>query len=127
MTELIRMEAEDDEPTQWPSYSDAGRILVAVYKEVGLQTIYRWEADVLDYDNDTSVHWINEGTGIEWFLDDVDFVSPGVWVVEGITGTYFRGDSVLDDDEEWEYQFVRPATAEEIQDGMLADAFCALA
>lgn len=111
--------SEDDDyyPEDYapPPYNKSGRILVNVL------IAYEWnvcesEYDVLDYDIDSSVFWICEGVGFDWWFDQTcDFPAPGYYVIENITGEYIRGDGwTTDDDEEWEYGNIRPATAQEI-------------
>lgn len=47
--------------------------------------------------------------------DMIDFPGEGCFVVEGITGTYTRGDGwMTDDDMSFDYSTVRPATETEI-------------
>lgn len=107
-----------------PSYSRSGRILVEIYSvSCEPRPNYRYELDVLDYDFDTSVFWINEGVGFDWWFDaNVDLDQPGFYVVEGITGCYYRGTwGYDDDDEEWEFTFCRRATDEEIRTSCLAE------
>jgi hypothetical protein len=101
----------EEEPL--PKYGDIGRVLVEILGP-GDTGVYRWEADVVDYDG--SAFWINEGVGFDWWLDDIDFPGPGWWVVEGIYGEYHRGDGwEIEDDEDWFHGEIRPATAEEIE------------
>lgn len=106
----------DEEDYEPPPMSKPGRILVNLLGP-GLTGVYRYESEVLDYDSDSSVMWLNEGIGFEYFFDTCcDFPSfEGVYVIEGIIGHYYRGTyGVDDDDEEWEYASIRPATPEEI-------------
>lgn len=92
---------------QLPKYSDRGFILVRIHDitEPG-QTRRVWEYDVIDYDG--SVFWINEGTGIDYWLEEqIEFSRPGTYLIEGITGRYIRGDGYsTDDDEDWEYETI---------------------
>lgn len=45
----------------------------------------------------------------------IDCPGPGWFVVEGVTGRYFHGDGYeIDDDMDFYFESVRPATAEEI-------------
>lgn len=107
-----------DDEYQLPSYSTPGRILVEIYSvSCWLRPLYRYEIEVLDYDGDSSVFWINEGVGFDWwFEDEVDLELPGVYVIEGIVGYYHRGAWGFDDDEEeWAFTMCRRATDEEIR------------
>ncbi|MER9496303.1 hypothetical protein NKI86_31565, partial [Mesorhizobium sp. M0320] len=58
----------------------------------------------LDYDGDTSVFWINEGTGFDYWLDGhFDLPGPGRYLISDVTGHYHRGDwGFTEDEEEWE-------------------------
>jgi hypothetical protein len=118
MSELTVMETDEDD-FQLPSYRDPGRILVR-YHGPG-ESVYRHDCEVLDYDG--SVFWISEGVGFDFWLEQyVDFPEPGVYVIEGITGEYIRGDGwTTDDDEEWDYTSIRQATEEEVSTETLAD------
>lgn len=116
----------DDEPEFTPPpYSTPGRVLVRVSPR---ETVYKHTYEVLSYDDDTGVFWVNEGIGFDYFFDNyVDFKSilagadEGVFVVEGIKGEYIRGrgwisgDVCEEDDEEWEIGEIRHATEEEIR------------
>jgi hypothetical protein len=111
MTEFQPIDEEHYEP---PPGTAPGRILVRV---LGQNDRYpRWETEVLDYDNDTAVFWINEGVGFEYFFDArIDFPGEGVWVINDITVSWTRGDGwSTDDDEDWDWGEIRPATPEEI-------------
>lgn len=90
-----------------PHYGDPGRILVDVHKESDSFTKLGY--DILDYDRDSGVYWINEGVGFEYWLEGhVDFPRPGRYLIEDIRGRYYRGTwGFDDDDEEWEYGKVK--------------------
>lgn len=116
-------ESEPDEDLL-PRYKDPGRILVEIYSVSSEhRPIYRYELEVLDYDSDSSVFWIQEGVGFAWWFDKyVDLDSPGFYVIEGITGTYYKGTwGFDDDDEEWEFTLCRRAADEEISMRGLGD------
>jgi len=111
-----------------PPYGKPGRILVRVLGKV--DTTYRYETEVLDSDSDSGVFWINEGVGYDYWFDQYIDKFPadeGTFVIEGIVGTYIRGrgwitgDICEEDDEEWEYKSIRPATAREIETECLQD------
>jgi hypothetical protein len=100
-----------------PSYKDPGDILVHVMEILPGSNWPRYELEVLDYDSGSSLMWMQEGIGVEYWLRDgaYEFPSPGYYVIEGVTGTYYRGDGyTTDDDEEWDYKGVREATRDEI-------------
>lgn len=117
--ELIGV-AGPDEEFEPPSYSEPGRMLLEV---TGPDENYDREVEC--HDSDGSVCWIHEGVGVDWWLEQRDIPeiqAPGWYVIEGITGEYIRGDGwSTDDDEEWEYKGVRPATPEEIAGCALCD------
>lgn len=104
-----------------PSYSTPGRILVH-YMGPGASIHSRYECEVLDHDSDSSVFWICEGTGIDYWLDEhAEFTEPGHYVIEGITGEYIKGEwGHTEDEEEWSFTSMRPATEEEIRTGALS-------
>lgn len=107
---------EPEEKYEYPSYSDPGSLLVKVLTILnGTGYCGRYELEVIEFDCDSSLMWLNEGIGIDYWLQDaVDFDKPGYYVIEGVTGTYYRGDGyTTDDDEEWDYEVVRPATLRE--------------
>ena len=123
ITECIDVDPDD---YVLPSYSTAGRILVhalglAHPYESGLDNVYRFSTEVLDHDG--CAFWIQEGEGFDYWLDNVDELEvPGYYVIEGIVGTYHRGDWwTTDDYVVWDWGPVRPATEEEIASAALAD------
>ena len=93
-----------------PSYSDPGRILVNVIGE-GKER----EFEVLDYEEDSGVFWINEGVGFDWWLEHYgpEYPTPGLYVIENIKGEYTRGGWTTDDNEDWEYDQPRQPTLRE--------------
>jgi hypothetical protein len=101
----------------YPKYSDVGRILVRIFGFYGHghSRVYRYDSEVLYLDGCAAI--IEEGTGIAYWLDGhVDLEQPGVYVIEGITGRFIKGDwGFTDDDEEWEFTHCRYATDEEIR------------
>lgn len=113
------VEKDEDEP-ELPSYSDVGFILVKVgpYLEPEFSWRDKHEYEVLDHSGCT--YWIAEGTGIDYWLNaNIEFPKEGgVFVLEGITGRYIKGEwGFTDDDEEFTYESMRPATEEEIKNG----------
>ena len=109
----------DDPDPELPAGNNPGRILVHVLG-TGATGVYLWEAEALDYDNDTAVFWINEGVGFDWFFDSIDFPGEGYWVVQDVTVSWTRGDGwEIDDDEDHDWGEIRPATPIEIETGLL--------
>ena len=110
---------EDDEPEpDLPGYGDVGAILFEIhhiYREADPQQAY--EIEVLDYSGSTM--WIQEGMGIDYYLNEcacIDLDEVGFYVMEGVTGRYIRGDGwEIDDDEEWDFEYIRRASKEEIE------------
>lgn len=118
MSELIEvagLEPQDDYDP--PRYSDPGRILVEITRVASEpQPLYRYDLEVHYYDSDSSVLWVDEGVGFDfWFDEMVDLELPGFYVIEGVTGSYYRGTwGFDDDDEEWYFVLCRRATDEEV-------------
>lgn len=114
MTEPInfetRVEIEGGESFEPPLYSKPGKLIVKVGPTDS--TVYKHNYEVLYYEEDTSVFWINEGMGFDhWFDTYCAFEEPGTYLVEGIIGHYYRGDGwATDDDETWEYSQISPTT-----------------
>lgn len=115
---------EEDDDYHPPAYGTKGWVLVeilTVFKPDNKMT-YRFEIGESVVDENASPYWIGEGVGIEYWLDEQapEDLKEGWWVFEGVVGTYHRGggwispDYCEDDDEEWEFETVRPATPEEI-------------
>lgn len=102
---LLEKDEEDDYLDDLPGYSDRGRLIVKVIwgGERVIDDWYGpWDYEVLDYDPDSCIMWINEGIGLDFFLRDVDFPDEGTYLITNIHGQYFRGEwGYTDDDEEW--------------------------
>jgi hypothetical protein len=101
-----------------PRYSDEGRILFEISHVYRSPSDHeRYEIEVLDYDSNSSIHWLNEGLGADYWLKEIlELDESGFYVVEGVTGCYIRGDGwTTDDDEEWGLRFIRRADPEEIE------------
>jgi hypothetical protein len=98
-----------------PSYSKPGCLLVEILGP-SPTGVYKYEYEVHDHDSDSSVYWVNNGMGFDYWLDlYCEFPGVGFYVIEGIVGSYHRGEwGFSDDDEDWEYTIIRPATNEEI-------------
>lgn len=124
--EEVEIEIDDDdylpEGGEPPSYGDPGRILVHLIGP-GPSMHQRYETEVMDYDPNTSVFYINAGVGFDYWIDQhIEFPSldEGYYVIEGITGEYINGEwGFTDDDEEWSFTSMRPATDDEISTGAL--------
>ena len=97
-------ETEDHLP---PPYGKPGRILFDVLPD----RVEDERIEVVDYDGDTSVFWINEGIGFDWFFEYytnyINELEPGRYIMT-VNGHYIRGltwresPDPTDDDEEWE-------------------------
>jgi hypothetical protein len=108
-----------------PRYETPGRILVCLWPPD--TKYYEYEVDVLDWDQDSCVFWINEGVGFDWWFSHHVALelpeSPGYFVLEGIKGYFYThwGPNGREDDEEWEFAFCRRATPNEIETGLLSN------
>ncbi len=123
MHEVV-IEEDTPEGGEPPSYDTPGRILVHFLGTTGDQ-FSKYECEVLDYDVESSVFYINEGVGFDYWLDNhAEFTEPGYYVIEGITGQYIKGDWSWreDDDETWEVSAMRRATDAEVISGALPAA-----
>jgi hypothetical protein len=111
---------EPEEEYELPAYSDRGDILVEVISiNEKVPEFYHdhYETEVHYYDTESSLMWLNEGIGIDYWINtsDVSFPAPGWYVIEDVYGEYYRGTyGVDDDDEEWYHGEIRPARPEEI-------------
>lgn len=124
MTEFTFTEEDEPEP-DLPGYKDPGCILFEIYhiyREKDPWLHRRYEIEVIYYDSGSSLMWLNEGQGINYWLQGaLDLDDTGFFVIEGVTGTYYRGDGwMTDDDEEWEFTLCRRASEEEIRTGALS-------
>lgn len=130
MAELTFITSVPNEPDNYelPHIGKPGRILfeiIHVHPERWPRgrhyETYRYVLEVLDYDGESGVYWLNEGVGFDfWFDGHVDLEEPGFYVLEGVAGSWIRGDGwMTDDDEEWEFALCRRATATEIATGVL--------
>lgn len=111
ITQTTESSKEDD----LPKYSDPDRILVLVSG-----TLVD-EMEVIWHDSSASTFWIKENTGCDYWMREAfrprDFGAPGYWVIEGITGEYIKGEwGFTDDEEEFEYKSIRPATFEDLDE-----------
>lgn len=106
---LISSESSEEEKYELPSYKDPGSVVFINHGTPepygnGDKSVYQYDIEILDYDSDSSILWIQEGEGLEYWIDQLDLPGPGVYVIENITGTYYRGDWGFDDDDvEWNH------------------------
>lgn len=124
---LVEHDPEDEREGEYtpPLLSDRGCILVEVV-DVDLKEqayLSRFTIENTQYDTESSVFWIVEEVGIQYWmeqrLDETHVPGPGWYVIEGIYGTFYKGDWGYTEDEiEWEFDTVRPATPEEILNGL---------
>jgi hypothetical protein len=99
-----------------PAYGTPGWVLVQVVEVNPPGSVYRYTIEESAVDTEHSPYWIQEGVGIDFWLDHCgpDDLTVGWWVFECVVGTYFKGEwGYTDDDEDWEYKSYRPATQEE--------------
>lgn len=109
---------QEKEEDKLPVYGTKGWVIVEILS-VEKTSSNRFDYELGEYavDTENSTFWVQEGTGVDWFLENtIDFeFTPGWWVIEDVVGTYHRGDGwTTDDDEEWDYGKIRPATQQEI-------------
>lgn len=115
--ELADIEEIAKEHYKPPGYGTKGWVIAEIV-HVETEKCMKYSVEEWGYDAEASTFWIQEGVGIEYWLEHcVDFeFTPGWWVIEDVVGTYIKGDGwMTDDDEEWDYGNIRPATEEEIQ------------
>jgi hypothetical protein len=103
----------DDDPPL-PSYRDPGWIMFEITHYRG---VFGYDVDVIAHDSQSSVMWIEEGMGIDyWVSEYVDLEQPGTYIITGITGRYIKGDMyTTDDDEDWDFELCRYASKKEIE------------
>jgi hypothetical protein len=94
------------ETSKLPKYSDEGRILFEVLSidpDSKYSKYSKYEIEVIDWDEDSSVFWIREGVGFDYFINErYNFTEPGFYLIENIYGEYYKGDWGYDEDtEEW--------------------------
>lgn len=115
---LDDFEVMDDNDYELPSYSEVGSITVEILGKIDISYHPKWEWEIDRYSYDGSAFWINEGMGIDYFINGFvgdDIPHEGIWTIEGIVGHYYKGEwGFTDDDEDWEWTNIRPATEDEI-------------
>lgn len=123
VTEIMAREAEAGEDFEPPPYGVPGRLMFEILSiDESDPRWCRYEVDVHYIDDDTSVFWLMEG-GFpdQWICENVDLELVGFYVLEGLVGTYYRGDGYATDDaEEWDFDYCRRATDAEIESGNLS-------
>lgn len=83
----------------------------------GIGTGIEWI--VYDFDEDTSVFWINEEEGFDFWLErQTDIEHDGNYVIEGVYGTVHK-DFEGETDVEWNWRLCRRASDEEVETGNL--------
>jgi hypothetical protein len=117
-TEISVDESEKD--WELPAYGTKGTVTVEIIGKIDIpyHPGWEWEIDRYSYDGDASTFWLNEGIGIDYWINCMvlDAIpGPGIWTFEGVVGHYYKGDwGFTDDDEEWDYDTIRLATQDEI-------------
>lgn len=114
---MIIHDSVEDEDFTFPSYSEPGWVIVEITEVKPDDPYYRFCVE--NYAVDGSAFWINEGVGIQFWLDQyfkTNELFIGWWVIEDVVGYYSPGDGWnYDADETWEFSPPRPATIEEIK------------
>ena len=119
--EEIKVDDRGEEDFELPSYGEYGKIIVEVLGKVDTTwNSLGWEWEIDRYTYEGSAFWINEGMGMDWFINNYvleDIPHEGIWVIDNIKGHYYVGTwGFDDDDEEWEWSEIRPATQDEINE-----------
>ena len=116
---LFHISPSTNEVHDGPSYRNAGYVLVEIY-HVYAETLPtrrhdRYEMDILDYRGGCA-ELIAEGEGFEYWIEGhIDVELPGFYVIEEITGIYFKGEwAFTDDSVDYDFVSVRRATDQEI-------------
>lgn len=111
MPEWIEIDDAEGCPEEYkpPRYSKRGWIeFELLHVNQNPRYGYRYDIEIIDADLDSSVFWIQEGIGFDYFIDSyIDLQLPGKYRIEGIYGEYYRGDwGYDDDDEDWFFRKV---------------------
>jgi hypothetical protein len=108
--DLISLEDEFHYDTGEPRHDVSGWIIFEVCRseEPGYQprNIY----NVLGWNTDSSVYWIYNEIGFDYFLDGGDYPDAGIYIMEDIRG-YFINDYYGESDLRWEdggYRMLNP-------------------
>jgi hypothetical protein len=120
MSKLVAFKNETE--YDLPLYSTPGNITVEILNDFGpkfaKEYVYRYEIDRYSYDNGACPFWVNEGIGIDFFVDmksPPEITGPGFYTFVNVVGYYTKGDwGFTDDDEDFEYELCRIATQEEV-------------
>jgi len=120
-TEITVDDSGKEDEYDLPSYGEYGKIIVEVLGKIDTTFNHcKWEWEIDRYTYEGSAFWINEGMGMDYFINSYileDIPHEGIWVIDNIKGYYHKGDwGFTDDDEEWEWGEVRLATEEEINE-----------
>lgn len=110
MPEFREIPNDDWEP---PAYSKRGDAIIDIL-EGG-------DVEVVDYDPDSSIFWIEEGEGWDFWVDDnCGSLAPGRYLISGIRGTYHLGDywGSVDDDVSWGFKSIEPTSRETLLGGV---------
>lgn len=102
-------EIVDSEDYSPPKYSKRGYLEFEITRVIPIADWYQYEVEEIEADVASSVYWICEGMGLEYWVNAyIDLELPGKYRVEGITGTYHKGDywAGEDDDEDWDFERV---------------------
>lgn len=113
---LISTEPLDPEP-EYPKYSDPGRVLFRWYKDHDFG-VRGWSTEVYDYDPDSCLFLMEQGTGISYRIEQqLDLEQEGWYVAEGVTGSFhtYDGPNGREDSDEFDFGIIRYATEEEIR------------
>lgn len=101
---------EKDMPDRLPRYGERGYLEIEIlHVSASKYDVYRYEVEEIEADLSSSVFWIQEGVGFQyWACSYLDLDLPGKYRIEGINGVYHRGDWSYgeDDDEEWFFDCV---------------------
>jgi hypothetical protein len=105
-----------------PKGSTPGRVLFYLCPIVlPAHSWQRYDVDVLDYDNDKAPFWMQEGAGIDYWIEEyIDIELEGYYVIESATVTWSK-DYWGEVDEYWEIGIVRRATNAEVESESLEE------
>lgn len=116
---IIENDEDDGDDVFDTSYSEVG---IIAFRVLSTDTSYhgyeRYEIETLHYDG--SAFWIDEGMGIDFFINEMDDPSElqegEFYIITNITGEYVRGDyGFTEDEEHWYHDDIRKMTSEEFE------------